>query len=78
VQFFSDDGHFFTKWTAPNRISLAAINSNSGQILLSSGSKLFYLYAKSDEILLSNQLECANEIACLDISPLGAVFHPNA
>lgn len=52
-------------------ITLAAVNAESGQILVSSGSQIFYLKVINDEIKLLNQLECKNEIACLDISPLG-------
>ena len=71
VQIISGDGKFHNKWTAPSRLSLAAVNPVGGQIVLSSGAKLFYLRVEEDEFRVVNELECANEIACLDISPLG-------
>lgn len=71
VQMISGDGKFHVKWLAPSRISLAATNPECGQILVASGAHLFYLCVRSDELVLIDQIECPNEIACLDISPLG-------
>jgi hypothetical protein len=67
----ASDANFKTnQWTPPNRISLASVNPKSGQFLVVSGNKLFYLLVKDDEIVLLEHLECINEIACVDISPL--------
>ena len=72
VQLLSGgDAQFQTKqWTPPNRLSLTSVNPKSGQFLVVSGNKIFYLIIKPDEIVLLEQFECINEIACVDISPL--------
>uniref|UniRef100_A0A915MWP2 DNA damage-binding protein 1 n=1 Tax=Meloidogyne javanica TaxID=6303 RepID=A0A915MWP2_MELJA len=66
------DNQFQTKhWIPPNcRISLASVNPKSGQFVVVSGNKLFYLIVKMEEILFLENLEFINEIACVDISPL--------
>ncbi|KAL3068044.1 hypothetical protein niasHT_038034 [Heterodera trifolii] len=73
VQMLSGDGTFTAKWAPdpPCRISLASVNQAGAQLLLSSGPRLFYLRVESDQIMLLHRLECADEVACLDISPLG-------
>uniref|UniRef100_A0A914HG40 DNA damage-binding protein 1 n=1 Tax=Globodera rostochiensis TaxID=31243 RepID=A0A914HG40_GLORO len=73
VQMLSGDGTFHAKWMPepPCRISLASVNQAGSQLLLSSGPRLFYLHIESDKIVLLHRVECANEVACLDISPLG-------
>nr|CAD2144530.1 unnamed protein product [Meloidogyne enterolobii] len=73
------DNQFQTKhWIPPNcRISLASVNPKSGQFVVVSGNKLFYLIVKMEEILFLENLEFINEIACVDISPLSNSINSN-
>uniref|UniRef100_A0A1I8C0G3 DNA damage-binding protein 1 n=1 Tax=Meloidogyne hapla TaxID=6305 RepID=A0A1I8C0G3_MELHA len=72
------DNQFKTKhWKPPNKISLASVNSKSGQFVVVSGNKLFYLIIKLDEIVFLEHLECINEISCVDISPLSNSINSN-
>lgn len=77
VKLISGDGTFSTAWNAPVKISLASVNSESGQIIVASGQQIYYLQIdEDDEIRLVQHIQCTNEVACVDISPLGSHLFP--
>jgi hypothetical protein len=71
VRLISGDGTFKTSWTAPLQLTIASVNPHSGQIIVTSGTDLYYLRIDLDEIHLVKQISFENEVACMDISPLG-------
>lgn len=60
----------FVKWICPKKISLCSVNLFSGQIILTSGSEIFYILITDDKINLIGHISCENEISCVDISPI--------
>ncbi|VDN05556.1 unnamed protein product [Thelazia callipaeda] len=59
------------RWRAPSRITVAAVNDRTGQIMLACGAILIYLEATVNGISVITQVEGNFEISCLDISPIG-------
>ncbi|XP_071054441.1 DNA damage-binding protein 1 [Onthophagus taurus] len=63
--------NLLSEWKPPNDKNISVVACNAEQIVMSTGSKLFYIEIQENELILKGETTLDVEIACLDISPLG-------
>nr|XP_023018140.1 DNA damage-binding protein 1 [Leptinotarsa decemlineata] len=59
------------EWKPSNEKNISVVASNTSQIVLSTGSALYYLEIHPNELILRGNTTLDVEVACLDISSLG-------
>ncbi|XP_018327485.1 DNA damage-binding protein 1 [Agrilus planipennis] len=59
------------EWKPPTEKSISVVACNTEQIVVSTGSELFYIEIHPNELILKGRTTLDVEPACLDISPLG-------
>ncbi|KAG5890187.1 hypothetical protein JTB14_010651 [Gonioctena quinquepunctata] len=59
------------EWKPPTEKNISVVACNNSQVILSTGSALYYLEIHSNELILKGNTTLDVEVACLDISPLG-------
>ncbi|KAJ8968134.1 hypothetical protein NQ317_007859, partial [Molorchus minor] len=59
------------EWKPPTEKNISVVACNVSQIILSTGSALYYLEIHPNELILKGNTILDVEVACLDISPIG-------
>ncbi|VEN37337.1 unnamed protein product [Callosobruchus maculatus] len=59
------------EWKPPNDKSISVVACNTSQLVLSTGSAVYYLEIQPNELIMKGNTTLDVEVACLDISPLG-------
>ncbi|CAH1116723.1 unnamed protein product [Phaedon cochleariae] len=59
------------EWKAPTEKNISVVACNSCQVIVSTGSALYYLEIHPNELILKGNTTLDVEVACLDITPLG-------
>nr|CAI5832421.1 unnamed protein product [Callosobruchus analis] len=59
------------EWKPPNDKSISVVACNTAQLVLSTGSAVYYLEIQPNELIMKGNTTLDVEVACLDISPLG-------
>lgn len=59
------------EWKPPTEKNISVVACNNSQVILSTGSALYYLEIHPNELILKGNTTLDVEVACLDISPLG-------
>lgn len=59
------------EWKSPTEKNISVVACNTMQIVVSTGSELYYIEIQPNELILKGSTTLDVEIACLDISPLG-------
>ncbi|KAB0803831.1 hypothetical protein PPYR_00801 [Photinus pyralis] len=59
------------EWKPPTEKNISVVASNSEQVVVSTGSDLYYIEIHQNELIMKGHTTLNVEIACLDISPLG-------
>ncbi|XP_017785317.1 PREDICTED: DNA damage-binding protein 1 [Nicrophorus vespilloides] len=63
--------NLLAEWKPPNDKNISVVACNMEQIVMSTGSELYYIEIHPDELILKGTTTLEVEVACLDISPLG-------
>ncbi|XP_028142182.1 DNA damage-binding protein 1 [Diabrotica virgifera virgifera] len=59
------------EWKPPTEKNISVVSANTSQVIVSTGSALYYLEIHPNELILKGNTVLDVEIACLDISALG-------
>ena len=65
-----ESGLCVDKWFPPGAKLISVCGCNSGQVLVASGSVLFYLEIAGGKLVLAGDTTLEHEVACIDLSPL--------
>ncbi|CAH0552007.1 unnamed protein product [Brassicogethes aeneus] len=65
------------EWKPPTEKTISVVACNSSQIVVSTGSALYYIEIHPNELILKGNTTLDVEIACLDVSPLGEDGSPS-
>ena len=68
-----ESGLCVDKWFPPGAKLISVCGCNSGQVLVASGSVLFYLEIAGGKLVLAGDTTLEHEVACIDLSPLDEV-----
>ena len=70
VRLVSPNGQCVDTWYTPSAMIISVCGCNSGQVLVASGSNLFYLEITGGKLVLAGDTMLEHEVACIDLSPL--------
>ena len=65
-----ESGQCVDTWAPPGAKLISVCGCNSGQVLVASGSVLFYLEIAGGKLVLAGDTTLEHEVACIDLSPL--------
>ena len=65
-----ESGQCVATWAPPGAKLISVCGCNSGQVLVASGSVLFYLEIAGGKLVLAGDTTLEHEVACIDLSPL--------
>ncbi|KAI4468344.1 dna repair/rna processing cpsf family [Holotrichia oblita] len=63
--------NLLAEWKPPTEKNISVVTCNTEQIVVSTGSDLYYVEIHPNELILKGHTTLDVEVACLDISPLG-------
>ncbi|KAJ8941355.1 hypothetical protein NQ314_010418 [Rhamnusium bicolor] len=67
----SQNKTLLAEWKPPTEKNISVVACNNSQVIVSTGSALYYLEIHPNELILKGSTNLDVEVACLDISPLG-------
>lgn len=59
------------EWKPPNEKNISVVACNTCQVVVSTGSVLYYIEIHPNELIMKGKTTLDVEVACLDVSPLG-------
>ena len=65
-----DNGQCVDTWSPPGNKLISVCGCNTSQVLVASGSVLFYLEMSAGKLVLAGDTTMEHEVACIDMSPL--------
>merc|ERR1719323_2156892 len=65
-----DNGQCVDTWSPPGNKLISVCGCNTSQVLVASGSVLFYLEMTGGKLVLAGDTTMEHEVACIDMSPL--------